>query len=111
MDNYGSKIDWDFGSERVDIFDWPPKGKFDRDNTLIIRRNRVIEPKLKPMMTPSGDLFKNLWPGWRDSELIKIDDKDIKRLREMIIKVIERQIRRSEIKNMVSRIKLLKNKK
>ena len=108
VDDYSSKINWDYGNENVEVFDWPPKEKFDRDNTLIVRRNKIIEPKLKPMMTPSGELFDKLWPEQRDSDLIPIDEKDLKNLRKRIVKLIEEQIKLSRIQNLKERIKLEK---
>jgi len=105
VDDYSSKIDWDYGNEEATIFNWPPKEKFDKDNTLIIRRNKITEPKFKSILTFSGELFKDLWPEERESELAPIQEDDFKRLRKRIVKVIREQIRKSRIKNFLMNLK------
>ena len=94
VDDYSSNIDCDFGTEDIKIFNWPPKEKFDKDNTLIIHRNKVVEPALKPILSFTGEILNNLWPHEKDSQLAVLEEKDIKKLRKEIVDLIKTKLKK-----------------
>jgi hypothetical protein len=112
LDNYSSKIDDDYQMDDNEVFDWPPKEKFDRDNTLIIRKDKVIEPKLKPIRTFSGELLYNLWPPDKsDTGLAYLDERETKKLRKDLYNLIKERIKLAKIKYKNNEIKNIKANK
>ena len=110
IDDYSPKIDDDYQEDNNEVFDWPPKEKFDRDNTLIIRKNKIIEPKLKPIRTFSGELLYNLWPpDESDCGLAYLDEKETKKLRKDLYNLIKERIKLAKIKSKMNEIKKLNN--
>ena len=72
----------------------------DMDNTLIIRKNKIIEPKLKPTRTFSGELLYHLWPPDEDDcGLAFLSEKDFKKLRNDLYNLIKERIKLAKIKS------------
>jgi len=110
--DYSVNIEDNYLEDNAEVFDWPPKEKFDRDNTLIIRRNKIIEPKLKPILTFSGELLHNLWPPEEsDCGLAYLDEGDMKKLRRDLYNLIKERIKLAKIKHKENEIKKIKEAK
>lgn len=108
VEKHESEIDEDYGLDRVKIFDWPPKDKFDKDNVVIIRRDKIIQPVLKPLHTFTGELLHNVWLDERDTELAVLKEKDVKVLRKEIQKIIETKIKKAKARDLKKKLKELR---
>jgi hypothetical protein len=109
IDNHSSEIDYDYAEESNEVFDWPPKEKFDRDNTLIIRKNKIIQPKLKTVRTPRGELLDNIPLSEQvEYDLISLSKNEMKKLGKKISNLIKDEIKILKIKYKENEIKRIK---